>query len=300
VLPACRVNLESARICVVATALLVVLPLRSAHAQVNTENLRKRIKTVGYSVIVEGTLTGDVGNTQGISVGGGLGGGWARDPHLLFAYARFDYTKYAGVTSVDKSFAHARYNYEFAPWIWGEVFAQAESDEFQRLTLRNLFGVGPRARLAHVVADEGPSEEAKLPAAANPSPEAQRAATHAPTETFDVYVGTAYMLERDAIVPVVGATGPENRSIQVWQRWSNYLTLQWQIDPRAILATTMYVQPAFTDFTDVRLLSETLMTFKITKVFATGVSGVVRYDSNPPTGVLTTDAEVKNTLTVTF
>jgi hypothetical protein len=294
------VKLEDARPALLLAGMLAVLPARSARAQVNTENLRKRIKTVGYSVIVEGSLTGDVGNTQGISVGGGVGGGWAHGAHLVFAYARFDYAKYAGVTSVDKSFAHARYNYELSPWLWGEAFAQAESDEFQRLTLRNLFGAGPRARLAHVVADDGPTEEARLPAAANPSLEAQRAATHAPTETFDVFAGTAYMLERDVIVPVVGATGAENRRVQVFSRWSNYLTLQWQIDPRAILATTMYVQPAFADFADVRLLSETLMTFKITKVFTTGISGVVRYDSNPPTGVLTTDAEVKNTLTVTF
>ena len=283
----------------IATLILVVAPT-SAGAQVNTENLRKRIKTVGYSVIVEGSLTGDVGNSEGISVGGGLGGGWAEGPHLAFAYARFDYTKYAGVTSVDKSFAHARYNYEFEPWLWGEVFAQAESDKFQRLTLRSLVGVGPRVRVAHVAVYDGPNEEARLPAAANPSAAAQKAATHAPTETFDVYFGTAYMLERDVIVPVVGATGEENRRVQVEHRWSNYLTLQWQIDPRAIVATTMYVQPVLTDFSNVRLLSETLMTFKITKVFTTGISGVVRYDSDPPTGVLTTDAEIKNTFAVTF
>lgn len=280
--------------------MVFALAPRSAVAQVNTENLRKRIKTVGYSIIIEGSLTGDVGNTQGFSVGGGLGGGWAHGPHLAFAYGRFDYTKYAEVISVNKSFAHARYNYEFEPRVWGEVFAQAESDEFQRLRLRSLVGVGPRVRLAHVAVYDGPSEEAKLPAAANPTPEAQKAAAHAPTETFDVYFGTAYMLERDVIVPVVGTVGEENQRIQVENRWSNYLTLQWQIDPRAILATTMYVQPRFDDFTNVRLLSETLMTFKVTKVFTTGISGMVRYDSFPPTGVLTTDAEIKNTLMVTF
>ncbi len=145
-----------------------------ARAQVNTENLRKRIKAIGYSLIIEGTLTGDTGNTQGISVGGGIGGGWAHDPHLLFAYARFDYTKYAGVTSVDKTFAHVRYNYEFEKWLWGELFAQAQSDAFQRLELRNLFGIGPRARLFHDV----------IP------------------KDFDVYAGTGYMFERDAITPL--------------------------------------------------------------------------------------------------
>ena len=245
---------------------------RHAWAQVNTETLRKRIKAVGYSLILEGSLTGDTGNTEGIAVGAGAGGGWAKDPHLLFAYARFDYTKYNGATSVNKSFAHVRYNYELERWLWGELFAQAQSDAFQRLDLRNLFGIGPRFR---VLPDVAP-------------------------KSFDVFVGTAYMFERDAITAVPGATGPQNQSIQIWHRWSNYLTVQWEIDPRAIIATTMYVQPAFNDFGDVRLLSETLLTFKITKIFAAGIAGSVRYDSEPPTAVLPTDTEIKNTLTLTL
>ncbi len=252
-----------------ATALSLAL---DSGAQVNTETLRKRIKTVGYSLILEGSLTGDAGNTEGIAVGGGIGGGWARYPNLLFAYARFDYTKYNGVESVDKTFAHARYNYELEPWLWGELFAQAQSDAFQRLDLRNLFGIGPRFLVLRDIL---------LP-------------------DFDVFVGTAYMFERDAITPVPGSLGAQNQSTQVWHRWSSYLTLQWAIDPRAILATTMYVQPAITDFRDVRVLSETLLTFKVTKVLSAGVAGSVRYDSEPPTGVLPTDTEIKNTLVVTY
>lgn len=245
---------------------------RHVSAQVNTETLRKRIKAVGYSLILEGSLTGDTGNTEGIALGAGAGGGWAKDPHLLFAYARFDYTKYNGATSVDKSFAHARYNYELERWMWGELFAQAQSDAFQRLDLRTLFGIGPRFR---VLPDVAP-------------------------KSFDVFVGTAYMFERDAITAVPGATGPQNQSIQIWHRWSNYVTLQWEIDPRAIIATTMYVQPAFNDFGDVRLLSETLLTFKVTRIFSAGIAGSVRYDSEPPTAVLPTDTEIKNTLTLTL
>jgi putative salt-induced outer membrane protein YdiY len=243
-----------------------------ARAQVNTETLRKRIKVVGYSLIVEGSLTADTGNTEGIAAGAGLGGGWAGGPHLLFAYGRFDYTKYADVESVNKSFAHARYDYEFLPWLWGEVFAQAQSDAFQRLDLRNLWGTGPRFRVLHV-----------------PAP-----------SSLDVYLGTAYMLERDAITAVVGATGAQNQSIQVWHRWSSYASTTWEIDPRAVVSSTMYVQPAITDFGDVRLLNETLLTFKITKVFSAGLSASVRYDSEPPTGVLPTDTEVKNSLLLTY
>jgi hypothetical protein len=250
---------------------------RDASAQVNTETLRKRIKAVGYSLILEGSLTGDTGNTEGIAVGAGAGGGWGKDPHLLFAYARFDYAKYNGATSVDKSFAHVRYNYELKRRLWGELFAQAQSDAFQRLDLRNLFGIGLRLRVLPDV--EPKSVEPK---------------------SFDVFVGAAYMFERDAITAVPGATGPQNQSIQIWHRWSNYVTLQWEIDPRAIIATTTYVQPAFNDFGDVRVLNETLLTFKVTKMFAAGIACSVRYDSEPPTAVLPTDTEIKNTLTLTL
>ncbi|HEX4447189.1 MAG TPA: DUF481 domain-containing protein, partial [Polyangiaceae bacterium] len=237
-----------------------------ARAQVNTETLRKRIKAVGYSIILEESVTGDLGNTQGISLGTGGGGGWASDPHLIFAYARFDYTKYSGTTSVNKTFAHARYNYEFAPWIWGEAFAQLQSDEFQRLDLRNLFGVGPRVRFFRATGNT-PEKDANV---------------KAPTQTFDMFVGTAYMFERDVITAQVGATGPENQNIQIWHRWSNYVTLQWQIDPRAIISTTMYVQPAFNKFSNVRLLDESILTFALTKLFAAGITATVRYDSEPP------------------
>jgi hypothetical protein len=270
----------------IALAILTggLLSSGGARAQVNTETLRKRIKAVGYSIILEESVTGDLGNTQGISLGSGAGGGWASDPHLIFAYARFDYTKYSGTTSVNKTFAHVRYNYEFAPWIWGEAFAQLQSDEFQRLDLRNLFGVGPRMRLFRAT-DNTKQENRDV---------------KTPTQTFEMFVGTAYMFERDVITAQVGSTGPENQNIQIWHRWSNYVTLQWQIDPRAIISTTMYVQPAFNEFSNVRLLNESILTFSLTKLFAAGITATIRYDSQPPSGVEPTDIEIKNTLSVTF
>jgi len=247
-------------------AAAVVLCPSAARAQVNTEPLRKRIKLTGYSFILEGTLTGDVGNTEGLTTGGGVGGGFARHPHLVFAYARGDYSRYAHVTSVSKTFAHLRYNYEFADWIWGEAFAQAQSDQFQRLKLRNLVGVGPRVRALHA-------------------------------DTFDVFVGTAYMLERDVIAVAPGATDAHDFVIA---RWSNYVTAHWDVDPRVTLATTMYVQPQFTDFSNARVLSETLFVFKVTPILNASVSGTVRYDSAPPSQVKDTDAEIKNTLSLVF
>ncbi|HEY2516712.1 MAG TPA: DUF481 domain-containing protein [Polyangiaceae bacterium] len=255
----------------VFAAAVSLLP-STARAQVNTENLRKRIKTTGYTFLVEGSLTADTGNTQGISAGGGIGGGWASEPHLIFGYARVDYSRFNGSTSVNKSFAHARYNYEFTSWLWGEAFAQAQSDAFQRLAFRSLWGLGPRFRALHVLTPE----------------------------ELDVYLGSSYMLEQDIITGEPGTPYASTQTTQIWHRWSQYVTVQWQLDSRVILATTLYVQPAFDDFTDVRVLCDTLMTFKVTNRLSASIAASVRYDSQPPAGVQTTDTEVKNTLAVTF
>ena len=245
---------------------VVVFDAGDARAQVNTEPLRKRIKAVGYSLIVEGALTGDTGNTEGIQAGGGGGAGLSSDPNLAFVYGHADYSRFNGVTQVAKTFLHARYNYEVREWLWGELFGQLQSDQFQRIKLRSLAGIGPRARLLHA-------------------------------DTFDAFLGTAYMLERD-VVDIQPGSG-DRRNI-VLARWSSYLTAHWDVDTRVTLATTMYVQPQITDFSNCRLLSETLLLFKITKIFSASVSGVIRYDSAPPSGVKTTDTEIKNALTLTL
>src|SRR5262245_49670025 len=178
-----------------------------ARAQVNTEPLRKRVNLVGYSFILEGTIIGSTGNTQGIQAGGGTGAGWASKPHLVFGYVRGDYSRFNHTTNVSKAFAHVRYNYEFLEWLWGELFGQMQTDAFQRMKLRQLAGIGPRVRALHA-------------------------------DTFDVFVGTAYMLERN-VISLDPTTSDRRQTLLA--RWSNYLTAHWDVDPRVVLTTTFYV-----------------------------------------------------------
>jgi len=254
-------------IVVAAAALFITITVTStARAQVNTEPLRKRINAIGYSLVIEGSVTGSTGNTEGIQAGGGVAAGFATKPHLLFGYVRGDYSRFNHTTSVAKAFAHVRYNYEFTEWLWGELFAQMQSDEFQRLKLRTLFGVGPRFRVLHA-------------------------------DTFDVYAGTAYMIERNVIAVAPGASDANEI---VLARLSNYVTAHWDIDTRVVLATTLYVQPQISDFSNTRVLSENVFGFKVTKVLTASISGTVRYDSAPPSDVKTTDTEIKNSLSLVF
>ena len=246
----------------IAAASALVLASADARAQVNVEVLRKRIKAKGASFILEGTFDGHTGNTSGLTADGLIGGGFATGPHLAFAFASADYSKLNGALGVDKSFAHARYDVEILPWAWWEAFVQAQSDYFQLLGIRNLFGTGPRFGLF----------------------EDRNAGLH---------VGVAYMLERDAYDLAVGT--PLTRT-PFYSRWSSYLTLHATLNDGIDVVTTTYVQPRVLDPGDVRVESESGFVFKVTKVFSTGITLTAHYDSNPIPGVLRTDTELKNVL----
>ncbi|HEX7667238.1 MAG TPA: DUF481 domain-containing protein [Polyangiaceae bacterium] len=237
-----------------------------ASAQVNTEPLRKKLKAKGWSAMLQGSLDARAGNTRGVDVATAGGIGFSSGPHLGFLFGNAEYARYNDATSVNNSFLHARYNYEFLSWLWGEGFAQLQSDQFQRILLRDLFGVGPRFAIYQ-------------------------------SKEIGMFYGTGYMLEHDAISVLPGA--PDRADY--WEhRWNNYLSLAYTLDTRVTLAETFYLQPRFDDFTDVRMLDEAALIFKVTPVLSASITVSFHYDADPPTGVLRGDVDVKNALALTF
>jgi hypothetical protein len=256
--------LKDPRLHALAWGAVAWLVATDAFGQVNTEILRKRIKQKGVSFILEGTFDGHTGNTQGLSADGLLGGGMVSGRHLAFAFASVDYTKLNGTLSVDKSFAHVRYNFELCPIVWWEVFAQAQSDYFQLLQIRNLFGLGPR-----LAAYED--------------------------EHVGIFVGVAYMLERDVYDL---APGTPEQPTPVYSRLSTYLSAHATLSDGIDAVTTTYFQPRVEDPADLRIQSDSGFVFKVTKVFSTGITFSAHYDSRPAPGALPTDAELKNVLSL--
>jgi putative salt-induced outer membrane protein YdiY len=252
-----------------------------ANAQVNTEPLRKKIKAKGWSLALEASLTGRTGNTDGMDASSGLGLGWSRGPHLAFVYGAEDYAKFDDAVTVANGFAHARYNYEFLPWLWGEAFAQAQSDEFQRLRLRNLFGAG--ARIAVV--------QQKLESHNEKTKEEET------RKEIDVYVGLSYMFERDVFLYLPDTPIEE---FIIAHRANAYVSVNYQLDSRVNFVSTLYVQPRFDDPSDIRVLNETSLIYKMNKRLSASINFMLRYDSVLPPGVLPLDTLLKNTLSMNF
>ena len=238
----------------------------SARGQVNTEPFRKRIKAKGYSFFLQGTFDGHTGNTVGATADGLVGAGFAGGRHLAFAFASVDYSKLNEVVGLDKSFAHARYDYELTRALSWEAFIQTQSDVFQLIKIRDLVGIGPRFTLY----DDG---------------------------RFGLFLGVAAMWERDVYEVALG--GPDAR-MQMAMRSSVYLSAHATLTNGIDAVTTTYVQPRWTDASDIRVLSESGFVFKISTWLSTAISLVAHYDSNPAPGVLPTDTELKNALTLTL
>lgn len=251
---------------VLLAALFILTLARGASAQVNTEILRARIHDKGMSLVLQGTFDGNTGNTTGLTADGLLGGGFASGRHLAFAFGSADYSKLNGTLGVDKSFAHARYDYEIEPWLWWEAFAQAQSDHFQRIEIRQLLGTGPRFGLYR-------------------------------DKLLGVYLGVAYMFEHDVTATAPGQVGQWQ---PVAERLSTYLTAHAKLRDGVDAVVTTYVQPRIDAPSDVRVLTDCGFVFKVGSKLSTSITFTGHYDSRPPPGVLPVDTEIKNAIALTL
>jgi hypothetical protein len=232
---------------------------RPSNAQVNVEPLRREIATAGAALHLAGSIASYLGNTQGVTLGGMalIGGKLGR--HMGYANGSADYSHLGGDTQAAKAFGHIRHNYEFLPFMWSELFAQMEADRFRRISLRELFGAGPRFRIAE-------------------------------SSEVNCFLGTAYMLEYTRLSATAGVV---DRS-DIAHRSSNYVALTWTPDQRTTLSETFYVQPRFDAPSDVYLLSVMSLEFKITARISSRIDTTLRYDSRHAPEVKAHDLEIRN------
>jgi len=251
----------------IGPALLLLLWGSGAHAQVNVEVLRKELTESGWSAKADASVTYYSGNTEGIQLGGSALVGVRSGVHLAYVNGTGQYTHLGGELSVARTCGHARYNLELLPWLWLEVFAQAESDQFRSLRLRQLFGVGLRAAVG-----EG--------------------------DVGALYYGTSYMLEQTVLSEEASQVRLRPDFVH---RSNHYASASLNLDEDRIKVTnTLYYQPRFDRFSDYRLLDIASLDVQMWKAVSLGIRATLRYESLVPEDVKSHDLSVTNTLSVTL
>lgn len=163
-------------------------------------------------------------------------------------------------TVVNEGFSHLRYNYNLTRTTLLEALTQFQYNREQDLQLRMLLGAGLRFEIV----------------------QGARGA---------VALGVTGMYEYEEL---------EEGKIIRTARNSEYVSTRVKLREHLQLMNTIYVQPAFDDIGDIRVLDELELSVAISKWLAITLEVEYRYDSEPPAGVKEYDLSIKNGLTAKF
>lgn len=246
-----------------AIGVVIAISASPARAQINIEPLRKKLAEKGYSGSIEASWVVRTGNTEGIVANGVGQVGWANERHLFFMAARGDYSRLNDELQLSRTFLHARYNLTLLDrFLFAELFAQAQTDATVNLRERELVGAGPRFALSV-------------------------------TPAHAIYAGLSAMFEHERWSVPAGA--PDDPDTRYW-RESSYASVTFTPDNRLTFSVVGLFQPRITKPHDHRVLLESLFEVTIGKGFSLRISSTFRYDSEPITGVKSTDVEVRNAI----
>lgn len=258
----------------VGASLAVVAP---ALGQVNADGLRLQPLRPGWSANLEASVAVTRGNVELFDVGGGGRVQWqslrpapADAPFLaqrVFLTVSGRYADRAGTAFVSQSYAHLRWTAMWHPRVGTELFAQDQSNQFQRLQARVVTGGGLRFVLVQ-------------------------------TRPLMAWAGAGLMLEYNRLIVAEGRDDPP----ETWEprAATHFVVRVALLDGRLFLQDALYVQPRLGALSDVRLLDELEVLAKASEMVSLGVTATLLYDSAPPSAVAATDGRVFSVLKLAF
>jgi len=233
---------------------------------VNVQSTVTKKTPEGFSGKFDASIDWRTGNTELLVLSGALVARYKAGANFVLAILRGEIGLAAGERIIAKTFEHLRYRRTITDLVTLEAFAQHETDEFRRLSLRALGGGGPKLDLLR-------------------------------EDKVEVSWGLAYMLE----VERLGSVGqPDDGDETVAHRASTYVLVRVALTDRLDLLETVYCQPRLTEFEDIRVLNDLALVVKITSAVAIKTSFNLAYDSRPPLEVERLDTVLKSSVSVSF
>jgi len=242
------------------------LYMSQAKAIVNMDDLHFKQQQEGLSGSVNFQASSSSGNTQSSNVSFANQLQWNSQSHINLLVLGYEYGKTNETRTLNKSFIHGRHVRHFSEHLDYEFYAQAEENEFTRLTYRGLLGAGFRIPFAD-------------------------------SDNHVAYLGLGGFREVEKIDP---ANGSAQEEIKHTGRWNIYLMSRYKLADRISFSNTLYWQPRMADSTDRRALFVSILSIKTTRQFSVQFSYESAYDSQPPDGVEKKDARLTTGISYKF
>jgi hypothetical protein len=233
-------------------------------AQVNTERMRSAHDKAGYMASAGMDFNVLAGNSEKFELAPNARLDYVGDYWSWFLVGNYKYGESAQTAFANKGFLHWRVTAPLhSDGLSWEFFVQREFDEFRRITDRSLFGLSLRTALL----DKGPA-----------------------VDGGDVYLGSGLMSEHEAYQ----SSDPSDLI-----RWTNYLSAGYTQKSFRIVAI-VYLQPALSDFGNLRALADTSMNFYLTDQVSWRFSVKGAYTSRPQVSVKSYDVDIQNGISWSF
>lgn len=238
-------------------------------AQVNTESLRAGTAT-GWHHSAGFTYDHMRGNLNFRNMGANWRTDYLKEPLQAFGVVRYTNVAEDGETLEKETFAHLRGMYRVLPKLKIELFAQKQNNNYLKLADRRLAGSGLRYKLMADVLGQGTK-----------------------ARNIRLYLGSGAMYEVEEI-----QDAPEENT-RLW-RSTNYAAFSLGLGENIQFTSTLYYQVALRDVQDYRLLNESNLVFNLTEKLQFLAGFQIRYDAQPPKGLVHTDLDITNGLALNF
>lgn len=205
----------------------------------------------GWSGQLEANASASGGNTELARFGGRARAQWKGELHRFRALASAQRSESNGSRISESALLHLRHNHRLAPRLQSLAFAQLQRNPFQRLSARSLLGLGARVALV----DDARGQ---------------------------LGLGLAHMLELERIEDTGGDEDVDHRL-------SSFLVGELELRGGVSLGATVFAQPRWSDFGDLRATGELGLEVELTGQLSFQSSASLTHDSNPPAGVEETD-----------
>ena len=238
--------------------LAVALP---ASSQVNTERMRTHRDSAGVTFHLNGDVAFASGNTNYLLAGVGGRLDVVTDAFDSFLVGSTSVSEADDVEFSNKAFAHLRLTRSLSNLFAVEGFLQAEQNAQRKLQERFLGGAGLRV-------------------------------TFLDNESSRLAIGSTPMVEFERLD--VSTNEPDVTLL----RLSQYLAAQFQISEVTSFSNVTYVQPAWSNGSDYRILNDLTFDTLLGRGYTIRIGAHMRYDSRPPDGVKDLDFELRNGIVV--
>jgi len=252
----------------IVVALPILLSSMPAFAIVNVMSSTDQKAQVGLSGTTSASISYQSGNINLLRLEGGSNLVYRYHEHtyiLKGSYAFFGEYLNAPSPIIHKGFGHLRYRYRVEDWFQVESFIQGSFDKKLRIKLRLLYGFGLRF-------------EYKF-------------------NSVDISTGTTYMLEREVEEDDYWDYGQLG---QLVNRWSNYLSVTWEVVDNLTVGTMNFFQPRFVRFCDYRFYNDVYLEVAANETLSMRLSYELQYDSEPWPSVDPIDRAIKTSLRLNF